>query len=114
MVDAEYVDDRLVVVDAVENSIWAASRAVNADELARKWFADPLRVVCHLAEGELDDGGNDAGTNPIAVAAGGSGETDFVGHAIVSPTAFRDAELGAELALTYCAAGGHIAFGLGN
>lgn len=59
VVNAMDPDDFCGVVYAVEEAVRPSSGAVLAGEVAAQWFADAAGISRQVAEGELDDCGQD-------------------------------------------------------
>lgn len=48
-----------ILVDPVQDAIWAASRTELSREVTAEWFADPARFSAQVAVGEFNDGRKD-------------------------------------------------------
>ena len=103
----------VVVVDAIQHSVWPAARAVHAGQLAAQRLADAAGFARQVAERELNNGREHPWGQPVQITARGGGEPNCVGHPPASVGAPGNAELGADIVFAEGAPGRDVRVGRG-
>jgi hypothetical protein len=113
VVDPLNQDQGIVVVDAVQDPVGPAARAVQAGQLAAQRLADAAGFARQVAEHELNNGRDHPRGQPVQITARGGGEPNREGHAPASVGAPGNAELGADFVFAVGAPGRDVRVGLG-
>ncbi len=82
MVDSQNLDAVSVIVDRVEDPVRATSGTKEALELPLKRLAHATGCVRQVAEGELDDRGDDARRDALKVPPRRCCQNNFVAHGL--------------------------------